>query len=87
MRSPTFSLPLRAAGPPGDQFANLAEVVVGLERRADAGEREVHHHVEALQFLVSHVVRVRIINMRERIEIDLQHGVGAEFFHRLRLPL
>ena len=53
-------------GAAGDEFLDLAVAVLGLQRGADADEREVHADFKALELLGTHVVRVRVIDLGER---------------------
>src|SRR5215472_6809833 len=59
-----------------DQALYFAVAIVPSEFRADAAQRQAHADGEILRVLGVQVIRVRIIGMREGIQIGL-HDVGV----------
>ena len=68
----------------GHEFVNFAIAVFRPQRRADAEQGQVHGDREIVHLRVSQVVRVRIINVRQRVEIHFKHFLGSEFSHGLQ---
>ncbi len=75
--------------PPRHQLTHLARAVLALERGANSEQREVHRDGEALHLFMAEVVRVGIVDVSQRVQIDLEDLVAAEPLHggqRLRVP-
>ena len=59
----------------GLQLRDLAITILRREHCADAEEREIHPDGKILRLTRVEIIRVRIVHMRERREIHLQHIV------------
>ena len=69
------------------EFANFAVAILGLERGADADERQVHRDGKILGLPPAHIIRMRVVSVGERGEVDLQHLVLLPLLHRVKGPL
>ena len=67
------------------QLANLAVPVLVFQLRSDPEQLQAHRHGEALQLLMAHVVRVRVVNVGQSVQVDLQHLVPAELLQGAQL--
>ena len=72
--------------PARHQLEHLAVSVVALQRGADSEQREIHRDGEALHLFVPEIVGVGIVDVRQRVQIDLEHLVAAERLHGVQLP-
>ena len=79
-----FEQPAPGRRTAGHEFVNFAIAVVGPQRRADADQGQVHGDGEVVPLRAPQVVRVRVIHMRQGVEIHIQHFLGREFSHALQ---
>ena len=67
------------------ELVNLAVAVFGLQRRTDAEERKVHGDGQTFHLFVPEIVRVRVVDVGERVQIDLEHLAAAQGLHGRKL--
>ncbi len=71
----------------GDQLVNRADAVLVGQRGADAEQRKIHGDGQRLHGFLAHVVRMRVVDVRQRVQVDLQHLVVAQRADRAQLLL
>ena len=79
-----FEQPAPGRWAAGHEFVNFAIAVFGPQRRPDANEGQIHGDGEVVHLRAAQVIRVRVIHVRQGIEIDVEHFLGGEFSHRLQ---
>ena len=68
-------------GPARQELVNLAVAVLVLQRRADAEERKVHGDAQTLHLFMPQIVRVRIVDVGECVQVDLEHLAAVQGLH------
>ena len=81
-----FQLAAPRRGPARQELANLAIAVLRLERGADTEEGQIHRDGQALHLLVAEIVGVGIVDVRQRVQVELQDFVAAERRHASAAP-
>jgi hypothetical protein len=80
-------LALLGGRPRRHQARDLGELVVLLQHRADAFERQAHVHVEILGAARREVVGVRVEQLGERVHVELVHVLAVDLRHAPLLVL
>ncbi len=77
-----FDRPAAFGGAARHQPLNLAVAILRPEQGADPVERQLHANRKSLQLRFAEILRVRVVHVRERRQINLEHVVIIIFLER-----